>query len=323
MLHLGIYYQVYWRDSYFCFHSLTRTEALGAWLKKTRRSAKSQNTTDEKSRSRRTNSKKKRPFYRNPLLWIGVIAVVASVLYFTRLFNSENEAPVLSPEIVRSFPHDTTAFTQGLLIEEGQLYESTGQYGESSVRRIDLRTGETRQIHELDESFFGEGLAVLNGRMYQLTWKEQRCFVYDVASFELLDTLTLPTREGWGLTEDGQHLIMSDGSSALRFLDPETLAVVREVEVRNGGRPVSQLNELEYIEGLVYANIWQSGYIAVIDPNDGTVKRLLDLSWFSKVHGIDGADVLNGIAYEPTSKRLLVTGKFWPKYYVLELPAVD
>ena len=297
-------------------------------MTKKRSSKKTRIPNSEKNKSRRAGRKKQPSVLSNRFLWVGAILfAVASVVYFARVFEPVSEAPVLSPQIVRTFPHDTTAFTQGLLIEQGQLYESTGLYGESSVRRVDLQSGQPRQVHELDSLYFGEGLAALNGLLYQLTWKEQKCFVYDLTSdltsFAPLDTLVIPTPEGWGLTEDGQHLIMSDGTSVLRFLDPETLAIVREVTVRNGERPLSQLNELEYIEGLIYANVWQSGYIAVIDPETGLVIRLLDLSWFSTVHGIDGADVLNGIAYEPSTKRILVTGKLWPKYYVLELPSIE
>ena len=292
-------------------------------IKKGRSSSKKNSLHSAKGGSKRAGRQNKQGIFYKAWVWVGGIGVIAAVLFFVRPFQSADEAPVLRPNIVGTFPHDTTAFTQGLLIEQGKLYESTGQYGESTVRRIDLRTGQTMQEHKLDEAFFGEGLAALDGRLYQLTWKEGTCFVYDLESFAPLDTLAIPAKEGWGLTEDGSHLIMSDGSSLLRYLDPGTLEIVREVEVRNGGRALSRLNELEYIEGLIYANVWQSGYIAVIDPVDGAVQQLLDLSWFSMVHGIDGADVLNGIAYEPSTQRLLVTGKNWPEYYVLELPSID
>ena len=290
--------------------------------KKRRSNKKNKGLNADKSRSKRPQTQTKRGVHQNPLIWIAAVLSVGSIFYFSLYTQSQPDAPVLSPEIVGTFPHDTTAFTQGLLIQDGELFESTGQYGKSTVRKLDLRTGTSKQIHTLDSLYFGEGLAALDGRLYQLTWKEGKCFVYDIKSLAPVDTLVIPTREGWGLTEDGTHLIMSDGSSLLRYLDPETLEIVRQIDVRNGDDPVSQLNELEYIEGLIYANVWQSGYIAVIDPEDGVVKRFLDLRWFSTSHGIDGADVLNGIAYEPSTQRLLVTGKFWDKFYVLELPAI-
>lgn len=248
--------------------------------------------------------------------------ILCGALYYWSTLESVTQAPIVTPKLITTFPHDTTSFTQGLLVEGSQLYESTGQYGSSSIRRVDLRTGKAQQIHKLDKAFFGEGLAALDGKLYQLTWKAQKAFVYDLTTFAPLDTLTIPAQEGWGLTENDTHLIMSDGSSTLRFLDPQTFDVVREIEVRNGEQPVKLLNELEYIEGMIYANIWQSGYAAVIDPQSGDVKVVLDLRWFSMVHAIDGADVLNGIAFEPTSRRLLVTGKLWPKLYILQIPEI-
>ena len=249
---------------------------------------------------------------------------MGGILYLVIPHSSPDPAPVLSPRVVAKYPHDTTAYTQGLLIEKGKLYESTGQYGKSKVRVVDLQTGKTEKAHALDKSFFGEGLAALDGRLYQLTWKKRRCFVYDLQTLAPLDTLSIPTQEGWGLTEDGNHLILSDGSDRLRFLDPETLAIVREVEVRDGNRPVSRLNELEYIDGLVYANVWQNAHIAIIDPQDGKVKGWLNLDWLNVFHSpIDGADVLNGIAYDPTNQRLLITGKLWPTLYAFALPSLE
>ena len=249
--------------------------------------------------------------------------VVGSGLYLVISQSPVELAPISSPRVVAKYPHDSTAFTQGLLIEEGKLYEGTGQYGESSLRRVDLLTGQVEQERALGKSFFGEGLAALGDRLYQLTWKEGSCFVYDLQSLVALDTLAIPTREGWGLTEDGENLILSDGSDRLRYLDPQTLKVIREIKVRDGDRPVSRLNELEYINGLIYANVWQNAHIAIIDPQTGRVVHWLNLNWLNIVHSpIDGADVLNGIAYDSSSGRIYVTGKLWPTLYAFNLPSL-
>ena len=226
--------------------------------------------------------------------------------------------------MLAKFPHDTTAFTQGLLIENGRLYESTGQYGKSTLRRVNLETGAVEMMHALDSAYFAEGLAALDGKLFQLTWKEQVGFVYDLETFAPLDTLPLPSREGWGLTEDGTHLIMSDGTEYLRFLDPNSFTVVREVEVHDAGNPVPRLNELEYIDGLIYANVWQNSHVAVIDPEDGHVVSWLNLNWLNVMHSpIDGVDVLNGIAYDPARKHLYITGKLWPLLYAFRLPDLE
>ena len=228
-------------------------------------------------------------------------------------------APVVRPEVVAEYPHDPAAFTQGLLVEGGALYESTGLYGASSVRRVDLASGRVLDSLRLGAESFGEGLAALDGRLYQATWREGRAFVYDQATLAPLDTLAL-SGEGWGLASSGDHLVLSDGSDRLRWLDPATFAPVREVRVRDGGRPVRQLNELEVVGGLVYANVWQTGWIAVIDPESGAVLRWLDLSALHARHLAEGRDVLNGIAFDERSGRLLVTGKLWPTVYALDLP---
>ena len=281
--------------------------------KKKRRNNKSRNTR-----------RKKQGAFQGKVKWMILLFVAAGLIYFVVPRSSSPPAPVLSPQMIERFPHDTTAFTQGLLIENGRLYESTGQNGASSLRRVDLATGEVEMIHVLDSIYFGEGLAALDGKLFQLTWKKRVGFVYDLETFEPLDTLTIPTREGWGLTEDGQHLILSDGSAHLRYLDPQTFDVVREVEVRDAGMPVPRLNELEYVDGLIYANVWQNSNIAVIDPADGRVLGWLNLNWLNVMHSpIDGADVLNGIAYDPDKKRLYLTGKLWPLLYAFQVPAIE
>ena len=246
------------------------------------------------------------------------------LVYFVMPRSSAPSAPVLTPRMLDKFPHDSTAFTQGLLIEQGKLYESTGRYGTSTLRRVDLETGRVEEVHALDSTYFAEGLAALHGKLYQLTWKERVSFVYDLETLAPLDTFTIPTREGWGLTEDGMHLILSDGSAYLRFLDPQSFEVIREIEVHDAGTPVTRLNELEFIDGLIYANVWQNSRVAVIDPENGRVLSWLNLNWLNIMHSpIDGADVLNGIAYDPNVKRLYITGKLWPLLYAFSLPTIQ
>ena len=203
-----------------------------------------------------------------------------------------------------------------MLIEDGVLYESTGLYGESSLRRVDLATGAVLDSVRLGDAYFAEGLAALGGRLYQLTWQERVVFVYDLATLAPLDTLALDG-EGWGLASDGAQLVWSDGSDRLRWLDPATLAVQREVVVRDGRRAVSNLNELEVIDGRVYANVWQTGQIAVIDPATGAVEQWIDLTNVAVLNAGPGRDVMNGIAYDPQGDRLLVTGKLWPTLYAV------
>lgn len=221
--------------------------------------------------------------------------------------------------VVNAYPHDRGAFTQGLVIEDGVLYEGTGLYGRSSLRKVDLDSGEVLQFRPLPEDYFGEGITVIGDRIYQLTWLSNIGFVYHRDSFELLKSFAYPT-EGWGLTHDGQHLIMSDGTSRLFFLDPETLSEVRRIQVRDGGNPVVRLNELEYIDGTVYANIWQTDRIVMIDPESGRVTGHIDLSGLlSEEDRSQPVDVLNGIAYDREQGRLYVTGKLWPRLFQIEL----
>ncbi|MCS6846303.1 MAG: glutaminyl-peptide cyclotransferase [Anaerolineae bacterium] len=220
--------------------------------------------------------------------------------------------------VVNAYPHDPGAFTQGLVYADGVLYESTGLYGRSSLRRVALETGEVLQQRDLPAEYFGEGLALFDGRLIQLTWQNNTGFVYEAASFELQRTWAYPT-EGWGLTHDGTHLIMSDGSATLRFLDPVTFQVQREVLVTDGGRPVVRLNELEYVNGEVFANVWQTDWVARIDPQSGRVLGWIDLGGLLTPEERQGIDVLNGIAYDAQNDRLFVTGKLWPKLFEITL----
>ena len=228
--------------------------------------------------------------------------------------------PTYSYRVVHSFPHDPAAFTQGLLYDNGFLYESTGQYGQSSLRKVELETGTVVQLHQLDDRFFAEGLALFGNRLLQLTWRANKGFAYRLDSFEPLAEFAYPT-EGWGLTYDGELLIMSDGSATLYFRDPFTFAEVSRITVAAHDKPVSQLNELEWVAGEVFANIWQTDTIARIDPTTGQVAGWIDLTGLLSDTDRRGsnAEVLNGIAYDPEGERLFVTGKRWPKLYQIEL----
>jgi glutaminyl-peptide cyclotransferase len=231
----------------------------------------------------------------------------------------EAETPIYGYRVIAEFPHDPNAFTQGLLYHDGLLYESTGLYGASSLRRVELETGRVLQQVDLPANYFGEGLALWGERLIQLTWQENTGFFYDRETFQLLDQFSYPG-EGWGLTHDGQRLIMSDGTAELRFWDPDTLEEIGRVTVRDHQRPVNLLNELEYVRGEVYANVWMSDRIARIDPTSGQVVAWIDLAGLLSEADRQGrVDVLNGIAYDAEADRMLVTGKWWPKVFHIEL----
>jgi glutamine cyclotransferase len=222
-------------------------------------------------------------------------------------------------QVVHHYPHDRRAFTQGLVFADGRLYESTGLNGESSLRMDELETGKVLQRDDLAEEYFAEGLTTWGSTLIQLTWKDHKVFVYDRFSFRLLKTLTYDG-EGWGLTQDGKHLILSDGSAVLKFLDPETMRVVRQVEVKDRRMPVKQLNELEYVHGEIYANIWYSNKIARISPATGKVLGWIDLTGILPEAERDGDNsVLNGIAYDAKTDRLFVTGKLWPEIFEIKI----
>jgi len=223
-------------------------------------------------------------------------------------------------EVLHTYPHDPAAFTQGLLFADGFLYESTGQYGRSSLRKVDLETGQVLQSVPLEGQFFGEGLTLFGKRLIQLTWRSQVGFVYDWESFALRDQFAYLT-EGWGLTHDGSRLIMSDGTSVLYFLDPESFAETGQLQVHDDRGPVSRLNELEWIEGEIFANIWQTDYIARISPQSGQVTGWIFLGDLLSAEDRPRQPdaVLNGIAYDPATKRLFVTGKLWPKLFEIKL----
>jgi glutaminyl-peptide cyclotransferase len=233
--------------------------------------------------------------------------------------TSAPRIPTYTYEVIKAYPHDATAFTQGLVFNQGVFYESTGLNGSSSLRRVELETGKVLKKIEVPDRFFAEGLALFNGRLYQLTWQTQRGFVYDLDSFNKLREFSY-AGEGWGLTRDAHTLIMSDGSSRIRFLDPDTFEVKRLITVQDNGRDVLQLNELEYIKGEIYANIWMNDRIARIDPQSGKVNAWIDLSGLLPPEARpDPGAVLNGIAYDEASDRLFVTGKLWPKLFEIKL----
>jgi glutaminyl-peptide cyclotransferase len=253
-----------------------------------------------------------------------VVALLAGSTTFALLAHGRAQAalPVVVPTVVATYPHDPRAYTQGLVIAGGELYEGTGWYAESSLRRVDLATGTVLQQVMLPAEGFGEGIAVVGDRIVQLTWKSRVGYVYDRATFELLRTFSYPT-EGWGLTYDGTRLIMSDGSSTLRFLDPESFAETSRLVVRANERRVDQLNELELVGGELLANVYQSDQVAVIDLATGDVRYWLDLSGLNPSQHGNRDEVLNGIAYDVETGRLFVTGKRWPTLYELsfERPA--
>jgi glutamine cyclotransferase len=219
--------------------------------------------------------------------------------------------------VVNAYPHDSNAFTQGLVFENGVLYESTGLYGQSTLRRVELETGRILQSYTLPNQFFGEGITIFGDKIIQLTWQSNKGFVYDKFSFDLLQEFSYCT-EGWGITHDGSQLIMSDGTATLYFLNPETFEIVGQVDVYDTG-PVTKLNELEYIKGEVYANIWKEEKIAIINPQTGQVRAWIDLGSIQDLENQNTGNVLNGIAYNAKEDRLFVTGKKWPNLFEIKL----
>ena len=239
------------------------------------------------------------------------------VLFLATAAVGWTQTPVCTYEVIDTYPHDDDAYTQGLLFEDGELLESAGRYGESSLRRVVLETGQVVQVTHLDAAYFAEGLALWENRLLQLTWQENICFLWDAVTFAPQGSFSY-TGEGWGLTHDGRQLIMSDGTSTLRFRDPETFVELGAVSVTDDGPLVDHLNELEWIRGEVFANIWLTDLIVRIDPNTGRVIAWIDLSGL-----LDPppplAQVLNGIAWDDDGERLFVTGKLWPSLFEIEL----
>lgn len=237
----------------------------------------------------------------------------------TQKVTKSEEVPVYTYEIVESYSHDTKAYTQGLVFYDGMLYESTGQYGESSLRKVELKKGKVKKKIGVPGQYFAEGMTILNGKIYQLTWQQNKGFIYDLKDFKLEGEFAYDG-EGWGLTTDGQSLILSDGTDRLRFIDPATFRVVKTLSILNEQQPLTDINELEYIHGEIYANVWKMDKIARIDPRTGHLIAWIDLSGLRPEETLsNGENVLNGIAYDSATDRLYVTGKRWPKLFEIRL----
>lgn len=294
--------------------------------------------SDKKHSSRGRSKSTARPI----VIWSAVVAVLGGVillLFLQRSTSDSNKEKASSApnanansnanregsvkqaafEVVNSFPHDPTSFTQGLLWYDGTLYESTGLNGESKLRRLEFPSGKVLKETPLAADLFGEGLALVNDRLIQLTWTTHRGFVYDRDSFRLLQEFRYET-EGWGLAFDGARLILSDGSSDLFFYDPQTLKLQGKMAVTLNGEPIRELNELEFIEGEIWANVWQTDFIMRISPTTGQVTSFLNLKGILSPSDRKGSEnVLNGIAYDAGKKRIFVTGKLWPRIFEIRL----
>jgi glutaminyl-peptide cyclotransferase len=229
-----------------------------------------------------------------------------------------SRAPRQTYSVVRTYPHDPSAFTQGLEFVDGFLYEGTGLNGRSSIRKVKLETGEVVQKRDLPPQYFGEGITIWKGELVQLTWRSQIGFTYDVSTFAPKRTFAY-SGEGWGLTHDDRSLIMSDGSAAIRFLDPGSFAERRRIVVTDAGVPVTRLNELESVRGEIYANVWQTDTIVRIAPDTGKVLGWIDVRGLLGTAERSSTDVLNGIAYDAVHDRLFVTGKLWPKIFEIRI----
>ena len=253
--------------------------------------------------------------FRRSILLVAFLCAAAA----TTVAKPPAPLPTDGYQIVHTYPHDSKAFTQGLIYVDGHLYESTGLKGRSSLRMVDLTTGQVLQKHDLPSEYFGEGLTDWGSTLIQLTWTAHKGFVYDRFSFSQLRTFDYQG-EGWGLTHDSTQLILSDGTPYLRFLDPKSFRVTRRIHVvDDAGHPIDNLNELEYIHGEIFANIWHSDRIARISPQTGKILGWIDLSGIIDPRELQGDAVLNGIAYDSTGDRLFVTGKLWPKLFEIKI----
>jgi len=225
-------------------------------------------------------------------------------------------------KVINSYPHDRNAFTQGLEFYKGYLYEGTGLNGQSSLRKVNLKDGKIIKKQMLADKYFGEGITIYKDNIYQLTWKSGIGFIYNL-DFKLINKFTY-NYQGWGLTHNKDHLIVSDGTNTIRFLDPQTLEVVRKIKVTKNNKKVININELEYIKGKIYANIWQKNYIVIINPENGRITAIVDLEKIINPKNYDyNLNVLNGIAYDSENDRLFVTGKLWPKIFEIKIIKKD
>ena len=252
------------------------------------------------------------------LLTMSLLVGVSRRPGFAAWQPAAQSVPVARVTVVNTYPHDRDAFTQGLQFVDGVLYEGTGLNGRSSIRTVDLATGKVLQKRDVAEQYFGEGITVWKDQIVQLTYQSGLGFVYDRKTFAPVRSFKY-TGEGWGLTNDGRSIIMSDGSEYLRFLDPVSLAEQRRIKVTANGQAVKNLNELEFVKGEIYANVWQTDHIARIDPATGRVKGYIDLGGLLSPRERASTDVLNGIAYDAAKDRLFVTGKLWPKVFEVKI----
>jgi glutaminyl-peptide cyclotransferase len=248
------------------------------------------------------------------VLVVGGVLMV--ILYYEQMPVDSAKPTLYTYQIIKTHPHDTSAFTEGLVFDEGVLYESIGEYGSSSLRQVNLEDGVVQQEVLLPKQYFGEGLTAVNDSLVQLTWQNKIGFIYNKETFSLIGNFSYSS-EGWGLTFNGNDLIMSDGTSKLTFLDPVTFQIVGQVNVQDGNTSITNINELEYVNGDVYANIWMQQKIVIINPQTGTVKGWIDLTEIYQPNNLD--DVLNGIAYDSQTNRLLITGKDWPNLYEITI----
>lgn len=262
--------------------------------------------------------------FRKPL-WLMVPVVVFFVIFLTYRQNNEvdgQEARTIKARVIKEFPHDPNDFCQGIVVEGDTVFEGTGQYGKSLLKKYNLQTGQVGKQVSLNQAYFGEGITVLQDRVYQITWKEQVCIVYEKETLKPLGQIKYANPQGWGLTTDGKSLYMSDGSSTILVVDPSSFQVTRRIRVAQARRPVERLNELEYVGDELWACIWYEDEIARIDPKTGKIKGYVDCSkLYPKNQRPDKEHVLNGIAFDAKSKRLFITGKLWPKTFEIALPS--
>jgi glutamine cyclotransferase len=250
--------------------------------------------------------------------WIAISAIVMAGLSGWLKAQVPSATPVYGYRVVHVYPHDPEAFTQGLEFRGGFLYEGTGLNGRSSIRKVALETGKVLQQAPVGSQYFGEGITVVGSELFELTWQAKRGFVYDLNSFRLLRDFEYPG-EGWGLTHDARQIYMSDGSAQIRVWNPSSLQELRRINVHDGNKPIDSLNELEFVQGEIYANVWQTERIARISPTDGRITGWIDLTGLLTYEEQTRADVLNGIAYDSLGDRLFVTGKLWPKLFEIQL----
>jgi glutaminyl-peptide cyclotransferase len=251
-------------------------------------------------------------------VYVGLILILFLAGCESKSLPAHAQVQMQGVTVVKEHPHDVDAFTQGLVVHDGKFYEGTGQYRKSTLRKVQINNGKVLAQVSLDQIYFGEGITILNGKIYQLTWKNNRCFVYDLQSMRFEKSM-IYTYEGWGLTNDGKELIVSDGTANIRFVDPESFQEKRRIQVVDVKKPVQKINELEWVDGEIWANIWYEDVIARIAPDSGKVIGWVDMRKVYPMSGRERESVMNGIAYEPSTKRLFITGKNWPKVFEVQL----